>query len=388
MRGNPYTPGAGCTPMYLAGRENILAEAQTSLELLSNCIPQRSCLYYGLRGVGKTVLLNTIEGFAENNDLLCVHLEASEKEKFLGRLLSHIHSFLREMSISESAKALKDRLVRLIASFALVYDLKEYTYSLEISPDETIATGIIGDDFTAIFTSLGKLAAKCERGIVFLIDEVQFLEKEHLQPLIAALHRCNQLRLPIMIFAAGLPKAISVINASCSYAERLFVYNEVGRLSSAEAEEAIVEPAKIRCVEYTEEAVEEIIHVTEGYPYFIQEFCSTIWNKTEDCSQISLDNVERSKGTFYQKLDKGFFEARYSRCSGMEKSFLLAMSSLDSFPCASSEVAKVIGKTMQQVSPARGTLINKGIIYAPERGYVDFTVPLFDQYLKRVTIEE
>lgn len=362
MQGNPYTPGAGCTPLFLAGRENILSEAQSSIESLSNyCIPQRSQLYYGLRGVGKTVLLNAIKEFAQNNGLLYAYIEAVENDKVL-----------------------KDRLLKLIHSFSLVYDLKEYTYSMEVSSDDAATTGIYEDDLTEIFTTLGRLATKCSIGICFLIDEVQFLDKQQMRSIITALHRCNQLRLPILFFAAGLPEVVSTINASCSYAERLFVYHKIGSLSSSEAREAIVKPAKAMNVNYEEDAIQQIVAVTQGYPYFIQEFCSTIWNDMEPSPCITLKHVINSMPHFYTKLNKGFFETRYSRCSSVEKSFLIAMANMEALPCAIAEVVNGMGETLQQMSPARATLINKGIIYSPARGYVDFTVPLFDQYLKRV----
>lgn len=388
MLGNPYTPGAGCTPSVLAGREPVLNAAQIALTRLKEGYPQRSVLYYGLRGVGKTALLNVIEEYADNQGIKYAHIEAMEDRLFMRRLIAYLTQFVRSLSLLEEAKALKERVIRLLASFVVVYKFNDNSVGLSISPDEAISTGVLSDDLTEIFVSLGKLSKECNEAISIFIDEFQFLEKTYVQAIVAAIHRCNQLRLPVLLWCAGLPKAMDVLSKACSYTERMFDFIPIDKLKTDESAFVVTETAEPFGVTYSTDATNEIVETTGGYPYFIQEYCSVIWDNLPDGTQlITHKDVIEAKELFYEKLDSGFFEARFSRCSHSEQVFLTAMNSCKELPCQVSEVAAKCGKTVQQVSPIRATLIDKGIIYAPQRGEVDFTVPLFDQYLQRVIQE-
>ena len=389
MLKNPYTPGAGCIPPFLAGRDALLDSARTALERLKDGYPQRPTLYYGLRGVGKTALLNAIEEYADNIDVVYAHIEATEETQFIRRLVATLNRFTKSISAVESMKNLKAKCIKLFESFTVTYGLTDNELSLSLSPDEVVTSGDLTDDLTELMVSLGKLARQSKDALCIFIDEIQFVRKDNVRALVSALHRCNQLRLPVTICCAGLPKAVETLNKSCSYSERMFEYVLVDRLADNEARAAVSEPAIDLGISYNSDALDEIVSVTSGYPYFIQEFCSVIWdNLDEGTTEISLDDVSIVKPIFFDKLDHGFFEARYSRSSPSEKRFMLCMAECDKLPCRISDVADRMQRDVQQISPLRATLIDKGIIYAPSRGEVDFTVPLFKEYLKRVTIDE
>lgn len=384
MFGNPYTPGSGCIPPYLAGRANVLDEINATLEGIASGFPQRSMLLYGLRGVGKTVILNSIEEAADNRGVLYTHIEAMENNLFFSRLMSDLRKFVNSMSIVEALKQVKQKCMTLISSFSFTYDLKEQNVSLGFSPEDSVSTGIMTDDLTEVMVAVAKLAKRSDHAICICIDEMQFLSIEQMRALIAALHRINQLRLPIVLFGAGLPKVIEVAGKAASYSERIFRFIEIGKLAMSDAIEAIEEPAKKCGVEFTKEASTYIARSTDGYPYFIQEFCSSVWNHlAEGSERIQLSDVNCAEPDFLQGLDKGFFESRYKRCSPSERRFLYAMVECAPLPCEIGEVARCINKEPQQISPLRASLIAKGMIYAPQRGKIDFTVPLFDQYLRR-----
>ena len=212
------------------------------------------------------------------------------------------------------------------------------------------------------------------------------MTKEQAKAIVTALHRCNQLRLPVMFFCAGLPKVIQVVSTACSYAERIFIYEEIGKLNSEEARAAVTEPAASLNVSFDNGALSCIVNTTEGYPYFIQEFCSTIWDSVEECQLITLDMVEKIRHEFFNKLDTGFFAARMSRCSKAEQLFMLAMAECSGESCTISDIGHRLGKEPRQISPVRAKLIDKGMIYAPARGELAFTVPLFGDYIRRTSI--
>ena len=383
MLGNPYTPGAGCIPPYLAGREGIIQSAKISLNRLLDNYPQRSVIYYGLRGVGKTVLLNTLETAAENLEIKYAHIEASEKNLFMKRLLNAFNKFLRQMSVVASVKALANKTAKLITAFSVTYNITDDKLALEYEHDDLVASGIMEDDLTEILVALGRCASNSKNAVCVFVDEFQCITKEQAKALITALHRCNQLRLPIMFFCAGLPKAIQVVNQACSYAERIFIYEEIAQLSNEEAKKAIAEPAAFLGVEYDLAALEQIVKVTEGYPYFIQEFCSTIWDCAEDVKTITYDMVEKFQHEFFDRLDAGFFAARTSRCSKTEQLFMFSMAECSDGCCTIGDLAHYMGKNVKQISTTRAKLIEKGMIYAPTRGELAFTVPLFANYLRR-----
>ena len=385
---NPYTPGAGFMPGYLAGREELLADAEKYLNTLILGYPQQSVIYYGLRGVGKTVLLNAIEEKTDNMPVLMEHIEIAEKKNFTKQIANSSKKFIHKMSFKETAKDIVNKAQGLLKAFSLTYNPGDQSFSVGMNDSEYITTGDLSDDLTELFVSMGKVADKTGYAICYFIDEIQYMKDEEAEALVNAIHRCNQLRLPIMIFGAGLPKIIRMLGKIKSYSERLFRFEEVGALSEQDAKDAIVKPAEQLAVHYDKAALERIIQETKGYPYFIQELCSAVWNEFNlDSGVIKKENVENAIPQFYENLDRGFYKMRYDRCTHVEKVFIFAMVKCGDLPCTISNVARIMKKEVKSISPYRAQLINKGVIYATGHAEIDFTVPGFDEYLKRINPE-
>ena len=369
---------------YLAGRESMLEEADKILEAVAMGYPQKPVIYYGLRGVGKTVLLNAIEEKAEELDILYAHIEIAEKRSFIVQIANASKKIIHRMSVIESVKDLGHKALGILQAFQVTYNPEEQTFTAGIAePSMYVSSGVLSDDLTEMFVAMGRMAAKAKRAICFFVDEIQYMKPNEMEALINALHRVNQLRLPITIYGAGLPKILKILGEVKSYSERLFQYIEVAELSDHAATDAIVKPATELGVQYEEEAVEEIKEWSKGYPFFIQELCNTIWEETGS-EIIKKSDVERVIPVFLDKLDKGFFKIRYDRCTKKEHDFLFAMVRCGSLPCTISNVAKILGKRVSSISPTRAQLISKGIIYSTGHGEIDFTVPQFDRYLKRI----
>lgn len=249
---------------------------------------------------------------------------------------------------------------------------------------EYTTSGDLADDLTELFVSMGRIAFQTKHTICFFIDEIQYMKEEEVEALINAIHRCNQLRLPIMIFGAGLPKIIRMMGKIKTYSERLFRFEEIDALCEKDAREAIEKPAEKLGVCYTQEALDKIIDQVKGYPYFLQELASIIWDSTSNKSMIEMSDVNSSIPIFLNKLDQGFYKMRLDRCTHNEKIFIFAMVKCGDLPCTISNVAKVMNKDVKSISTTRAQLINKGIVYATDYAEIDFTVPGFDNFLKRM----
>ena len=382
---NPYTPGAGFMPAYLAGRENVLNDAEKYLSSIQLGYPQQSIIYSGLRGVGKTVVLNAIETMAEEKDLLFEHIEINEKRSFIQQIANTSKKFIHKMSRKEAAKEAVKKTVGMLRAFTLTYNPTDNTMTAGLDGEipEYVSTGALADDLTDLFVAMGRAAVKSKDVIIFFVDEIQYMKMKEAEALISAIHRCNQLRLPIMIFGAGLPKILKMLGEVKSYSERLFSFEQIGTLSKEEAREAIIQPAMDFDVTYEEDAVREIISVTEGYPYFIQEYCKAIW-ETSDGDVITFKNVKDAKDELLKRLDQGFFKVRYERSTKKEKQFMMAMVKCGELPCTISNVDAIMGKNVKSISPCRAQLIDKGLIYATAHAEIDFTVPQFDKFLMRI----
>lgn len=382
---NPYTPGAGIIPKYLAGRDNTLNQAIDILEAESNGYPQQPVIYYGLRGVGKTVLLNAIESKLEeefNKKILYVHLEVSETKDFLDELFAHCIKITHRMSIAENIREKLEELKMLVHSLKVTYNAEEQSFTAGLS-EEIQATGNLNVDLTDLFVKLGMIAKQAKRAICFFIDEIQYLRNDQAEALIQALHRVNQLRLSVTIFGAGLPKVLRSFGEAKSYSERLFQFIEIGSLDEAAARDAICKPADDFGVKFSDEAVAEILKRTNGYPYFIQELCRAVWGCTSGF-HISKQGVIDAVPLFYEKLDSGFFKSRFDRCTRREQEFVFAMVRCGELPCTIANIAEQMHTNVKKISTYRAKLIDKGIIFSTAYGEVDFTVPQFDEYLKRI----
>ncbi len=307
---NPYRPGAGLMPSYLAGRDDDILEAEQIFEALAMNMPVQSVIYSGLRGVGKTVLINKLQKIAEEKDIFCKHIEVEERDDFISQIAAASQAFLRTVSTREKFKNLIQKSLDAIKSLVISFNPKDQTFSLSLQEQELYKSVNLTQTLTEVFTTIGETALRAETPICFFIDEIQYMKKQELGSLIAALHRSNQLGYPLMIVGAGLPKIYKMLSEEKSYSERLFLYKEIGSLTDEQSRPAIEIPAQKFGVSYTEEAVQEIISVTKGYPFFIQQLCQVVYNNT-DGKEINASCVEDCIREFYELLDRGFFRVRY-----------------------------------------------------------------------------
>lgn len=384
MLPNPYRPGAGMSPAYLAGRDNTINEAQNILQAINYGYSARSVVYYGLRGVGKTVLLNYIENLADEMDLPSEYMEIAERDRsFQYQMALHIYKLINRLSLLKNIESHIKKALSILKAFTIKYGCDDI--SIEVNPANGISdTGNLANDMTELFLALGVIAQKQNKGVVLFIDEIQYIKDSEFEALMEAIHRTNQKNYPIVIFSAGLPKIAKVAGDVKSYAERLFDFIEIDSLNNEEAKLALIEPAKRFQINYTDEAVNKIIEITQGYPYFLQEYGKWVWECKKEESIIDIKIVNKAYDKFEQSLDKAFFKVRHDRATAREIEFMTAMVACEKLPSSTKEIANIMGESIQAISPLRAQLIHKGFIYAAKRGEVDFTVPQFDKYLKRV----
>lgn len=384
MLPNPYRPGAGMSPAYLAGRDNTINEAQNILQAINYGYSARSVVYYGLRGVGKTVLLNYIENLADEMDLPSEYMEIAERDRsFQYQMALHIYKLINRLSLLKNIESHIKKALSILKAFTIKYGCDDI--SIEVNPANGISdTGNLANDMTELFLALGVIAQKQNKGVVLFIDEIQYIKDDEFEALMEAIHRTNQKNYPIVIFSAGLPKIAKIAGDVKSYAERLFDFIEIDSLNNEESKLALIEPAKRFQINYTDEAVNKIIEITQGYPYFLQEYGKWVWECKKEESIIDIKIVNKAYDKFEQSLDKAFFKVRHDRATAREIEFMTAMVACEKLPCSTKEIANIMGESIQAISPLRAQLIHKGFIYAAKRGEVDFTVPQFDKYLKRV----
>lgn len=380
---NPYRPGAGLTPTYIAGRDEDINSIEEMFTALTMNIPTPSVVFSGLRGVGKTVLINKLQSIAEEKEIFCRHIEVEERNDFISQIATCSQAFLRKVSTKEKFVHLIQKPLDAIKSLVVSFDSNDNTFSLSLQERELYKSNSLTQSLTEVFVTIGETAYKTETPICFFIDEIQYMKQNELGALIAALHRANQLGYPIMIIGAGLPKIYKMLSEEKSYSERLFVYKEIGSLTKEQSYKAIVEPAKKLGTEYTEDAIMEIINITKGYPFFIQQMCQIVFKNTNG-KIIQKEHIIENLDTFFEILDVGFFRVRYERCSDGEKKFIFAMVKCDELPCAISNIAKQLDKKVKTISPTRAQLINKGIVFPVRHSELDFTVPEFTGYIQRL----
>jgi hypothetical protein len=380
---SPYRPGAGLMPTYLAGRDNDIYDVDQMFYALLMNIPVQSVIFSGLRGVGKTVLINQLQKNAEKQGIFCRHIEVENRKDFIAQIASCSQAFLREVSGKEKVKHLVRKSLDAIKSLVISFDPNSNAFSLSVQEKELYQSSSLTQSLTDVFTSIGEAAYESETPICFFIDEIQYMNQTELGSLIAALHRSNQLGYPVMMIGAGLPKIYKMLADEKTYAERLFVYKEIGSLTPEQARKAIVEPMRKYNIAYTEEAVNKIIQVTNGYPFFIQQLCEIVYKKN-DTKCIELSDVEWVIDDFFETLDHGFFKVRYERCAESDKKFIFAMVECGELPCTISNIAANMGKSVSAISTTRAQLINKGLIYPVRYKELDFTVPEFSGFIQRL----
>lgn len=380
---NPFVPGAGNPPPELAGRAEVLHGAKIALGRIINRRHHQSQILLGLRGVGKTVLLNRIRHLADDLGYQVAYIEAPEGQRLETLLVPEIRDILHRLSIVEPAKEKAHAALRALKSFASVFHVSFQDFSISVDPTPGVAdSGDLSRDLRGLLIKVGEAAAAAGRGVAIVVDEIQYLKKEELGALIVGLHRISQEQLPVIFFGGGLPQIAKLTGDAKSYSERLFDYPEIGPLSPDNAIEALREPIAREGAAIDDDALDEIVRATEGYPYFIQEWGYQAWNVAGQ-SPIAKGDAEEAERRALVRLDGGFFRVRFDRLTPREKEYVRAMAELGAGPQRSSEIARMLGKDIQSVAPFRSNLIKKGMIYSPSYGDTAFTVPLFDAFLRR-----
>lgn len=380
---NPYRPGAGLMPVYIAGRDEDIQNVSQMFDALTMDIPTQSIIFSGLRGVGKTVLINKLQSIAEEKGIFCKHIEIEERNDFISQIAECSQAFLRTISAKEKFKHLIQKPLEAIKSLVVSFNPEDNSFSLSMQDRELYVSNNLTQTLTEVFSTIGETAQKTEIPICFFIDEIQYMKQNQLGSLIAALHRVNQLGYPIMIIGAGLPKIYKMLSDEKSYSERLFMYKKIDSLTDEQSEKAIEEPAKKFNIIYAHEATNKIVEITKGYPFFIQQLCKIVYDKTNK-DVIELSDVENCIDEFLSSLDERFFKSRYERCAESDKKFIFAMVECGELPCTISNVAHNLNKTVGSISTTRAQLISKGIIYPVRYKELDFTVPEFSGYIQRL----
>jgi hypothetical protein len=382
---NPFSPGAGSPPPELVGRGPSLEQARILLGRIKAKRPEKSLLLTGLRGVGKTVLLNEIERLALKNDFRTIFIEAHE-EKTLGPLLvPYLRSLLFDLDRAAGMSAKVKRGLSVLRSFigTLTLQVGDITFGLGVEPEQGSAdSGDLEIDLPRLFMAIGEAAEDRGCFIVLLIDEIQYFSQKELGALIVAMHKVQQRQLPISLFGAGLPILPGLAGEAKSYAERLFAFPQIGALSKSDATKALQEPAHAAGVSFEKDALEEIFRLTRGYPYFLQEWGYHTWNlATSPC--ITLQTVHAATPSVIARLDENFFLVRFDRLTPGEKNFLRAMAEIKSHPVRIGDIAEILKTKSSSLGPVRSRLIKKGMIYSPSYGDLQFTVPLFEEFMMR-----
>jgi AAA+ ATPase superfamily predicted ATPase len=378
-RKNPYTPGAGARPEELAGRDEEIAAFEILLARLRDGRAEQSQIVTGLRGVGKTVLLNTFEDYAEEAGYLSVFHELTPESKLPELLAKDVRRLLRDLKLSEKLSNSVRNALSTLSVFKLT-DPNGFELSLDAGK---LSEQPLTDDFTELFLQVGYAAREKKVGVVFFLDELQFVREPEFRALISALHRTVQRRLPLTVAAAGLPHIPGLAGDARSYAERLFRFPRIGALDEKAARAALVLPAEREGATYEESAIERTLTLTGGYPFYIQEYGRHIWNLAPE-SPIAVEDVERAAPHAEQSLDRGVYEVRIQRATQKERRYLRAMAELGSGPYKVGEVARTMDSTTTALSTIRQKLLDRGLIYATEDyGHIDFTVPRFDEFMRR-----
>lgn len=383
---NPFAPGAGCQPPELAGRSAILRDAAVRLARLRLGRPAKSLMLVGLRGVGKTVLLDQIRKDAEAQGIQTIRIEAPENRSLPALLAPSLRQALLQLSKKDAAKEYAIRGLRALAGFAsklkLAYNDIEVGYDYD--PEPGLAdNGDLEGDLATLLQQVGAAAKAAGTALVMFIDELQYVHEEQLAALISALHRCAQDQLPVTVVGAGLPQLRGQMGEAKSYAERLFDFPEIGPLDPSDAKDAIVRPVRNENADIQEWAVDQIIQKTKGYPYFLQEWGKHTWDIAPG-SPLTEQDVLNASDAAIAALDQSFFLVRFDRLTPTEKKYLRAMADLGPGPHRSGDIADKLNRKVSSLGPTRAGLIAKGMIWSPTHGDTAFTVPLFDEFMKRV----
>ena len=383
---NPYAPGAGTPPPELAGRDTLLDNARSAVKRSKSGRVARSFIVVGLRGVGKTVLLNEVQAIADAEYAITDCIEVGNNDSFSKLIIPTLRSILLKLDRASGVNGYVKKGLRVLKSFigSTQVSVHGVEVSLDIDAEPGIAdSGILSKDLADTFVAVAEAAKACQTSIVILVDEIHNLPLNEFEALIMAIHRTNQKGLPLLVIGAGLPSLVRFSGNAKTYAERLFEYPEIGPLDSTEAKRALVIPAIRENVEFEEAAISEVVSQTQGYPYFLQEWGYQAWNTAQN-TPITLSDIKKSNALVLDRLEQNFFKSRYERVSDAQMRYLKAMARCGPGPHRTGQIAQTMGKSSRQVSSVREALIHSGMIYSPKYGMTAFTVPLFDEFMNRV----
>lgn len=380
---NPFAPGAGSRPPELAGRDSIIDNASIALKRIRAGRHAKSQMLLGLRGVGKTVLLNRISEIADREGYLTAIVEAPEGDSLAQILVPQLKVLLFRLSGVEKARVVANRAMAALRSFASMFKVSFGDFEAGVAPDtDMAASGHLETDLSSLMLIVGQAARAAERPVAMFIDEVQYLQPADLRALIAALHQVSQRALPLVVFGAGLPLLAGLAGDAKSYAERLFDFPLVGPLDPAASRDAVRKPIRDAGADIAEDALEQIVQQTEGYPYFLQEWGHYSWDVAPK-APINIKDVQRAAKEATEGLDTSFFRVRFNRLTPREQDYLRAMAEMGPGPHRSGDIAHALGIDVTAAGPVRSGLIQKGMIFSPEHGKTAFTVPMFDKFLRR-----
>ncbi|PRX47619.1 AAA ATPase-like protein [Prauserella shujinwangii] len=387
---NPFAPGAGQRPPELAGRERELKAFEVVLERVSRGRPERSLVLTGLRGVGKTVLLGELRSMALRRGWGTGKIEARPDAELRRPLSAALHRAVRDLAVRHRAPDRVDDVLAVLKAFALKASMPDTKLRDRWQPGIDVPaaqgradSGDIEIDLVELFTDVAELAADVGTGVALLIDEMQDLAPGDVSALCAACHELSQSGAPLVVVGAGLPHVPAVLSASKSYSERLFRYARIDRLQRADADTAVVAPIEREDASITPEALDALFTTSGGYPYFIQAYGKAAWDAAP-ADPITAEDVRVAAPEAEAELAVGFFGSRYERATPAEREYLLAMAELTQGrdeSAGTSDVAVYLGRKPSSLSPARDSLMKKGLVYSAERGHIAFTVPHFGNYL-------
>lgn len=383
---NPFSPGAGTPPPELAGRDDLRESLRIALERARIGRPAKSAMLVGLRGVGKTVLLDRIREDAEGSNIHTVRIEAPEGRSLPALIAPQLRQALLRLSQIAAAKDFAVRGLRALAGFAskLKVTYGDIEVGYDYDPEPGLAdNGDLEHDLQALFEQVGLSARSANAALAIFIDELQYVREIELAALITAMHRTEQLRLPVVLVGAGLPQLRGQMGNAKSYAERLFDFPLIGPLPPDAARQAIEKPIKDEGLVITDGALSQILAVTQGYAYFLQQWGSHTWRAATQ-SPIDVEAVEAASVTAVAALDESFFRVRFDRLTPKEKKYLRTMAELGEGPHRSGDIAARFDAVVSSLAPTRSSLISKGMIWSPNHGDTAFTVPMFDQFMKRI----
>ncbi|MEM1289710.1 MAG: ATP-binding protein [Pseudomonadota bacterium] len=384
---NPFAPGAGSRPPELAGRDDVLSQAKLACGRAVKGRHARSLMLLGLRGTGKTVLLNEISRIGNKTGMLTSKIEAPEDSDLAKLLAPEMRKVMRSLSSVSAAKDAASHALRGLRSFASIFKLELGGVGVGVEPEPGLAdSGDIQFDLPDLFEAIGKAAEAAGKGWLLLIDEVQYLSADDLSAIIVSMHRMSQSSLPVVFVGAGLPQVAKLAGEAKSYSERLFVYPEIGALDPDAARRAVEVPIQEEDASIAPPALDEIVERTHGYPFFLQEWASLCWDASEG-PQITFEDVHYAYQETIQSLDQGFFKVRLDQLTKSEIAFVHAMARLGDGPYQMSEVAKEMDRKPSSLSPTRASIVKKGTIYSTDHGYIGFTVPLFADFLRRQAVQ-